>query len=382
MTIDKSKWKKATLGSVVSHSTQRSDPDSGEVLRFVAGEHMESDELRINKWGNIGDGYLGPAFTRRFFPGDVLYGSRRTYLRKLAVSDFDGICANTTLVLNTSNEERLLQDFLPVVMTTEAFHSYSVKESKGSVNPYVNWSDLAKYEFLLPPIDQQQELALLFWSLQKHKEILKSALLSMEKNIDAVLQTHLNRISLNSGNIQLAQICEVNPPVLGVTSESPFIEMADVEEWGYWANFSSEKGTRGGIKANAGDLLVARITPCLENGKIGRVPFHLERVGGSTEFLVVRSLGDIDQDYLMMLLTLPSFHNSLVHSMVGSTGRQRLSADTLRQLLIPDCSSDEKAYLTKLWVNFRKSAEAFKDEIASIQNMIFGISRDYMTGDN
>jgi type I restriction enzyme S subunit len=94
----------------------------------------------------------------RFQPGQVLYGSRRTYLRKVAVPDFEGICANTTFVLEPSSEG-LLPEFLPLVMTTERFHEHSIKKSKGSVNPYINFSDLVGYEFVLPPLEEQQVIA-------------------------------------------------------------------------------------------------------------------------------------------------------------------------------------------------------------------------------
>jgi type I restriction enzyme S subunit len=73
----------------------------------------------------------------------------------VAVADFDGVCANTTFVLETANLEILHPDFLPFIMQTEAFHEHSTRESKGSVNPYVNFSDLAWYEFWLPPVEEQ-----------------------------------------------------------------------------------------------------------------------------------------------------------------------------------------------------------------------------------
>ena len=81
--INKDSWQSFSLGDLVEHSKRTVDPSSGEVSRYVAGEHMETDQLEISKWGEIGDGYLGPAFIRRFSVGEVLYGSRRTYLQIL-----------------------------------------------------------------------------------------------------------------------------------------------------------------------------------------------------------------------------------------------------------------------------------------------------------
>ena len=146
-------WRRVRFGDVVRFVKEDADPDSGEFERYVAGEHIETDNLHIRNWGMIGDGYLGPAFHRRFRKGQVLYGSRRTYLRNIAVADFDGITANTTFVLEPTGEE-LLPALLPFIMQTEAFTQHSVKQSKGGpVNPYINFKDIAWFEFR-PPADR------------------------------------------------------------------------------------------------------------------------------------------------------------------------------------------------------------------------------------
>ena len=158
MADSKRGWKRVKFGEVVRQVKDRADPSTAGLDRYVAGEHMDTDDLRIRRWGNIGDGYLGPAFHMRFKPGHVLYGSRRTYLRKVAVADFEGICANTTFVLASANPDELLPELLPFIMQTEGFHEHSRRESKGSVNPYVNFSDLAWFELALPPLDEQRRM--------------------------------------------------------------------------------------------------------------------------------------------------------------------------------------------------------------------------------
>lgn len=156
--ISKAGWTRVAFGDVVRKVNDKVDPWDSGLERYVAGEHMDTDDLRIRRWGLIGDDYLGPAFHMRFKPGHVLYGSRRTYLRKVALADFEGITANTTFVLETKDPTRLMPELLPFLMQIEAFHSYSIKHSKGSVNPYINFSDLESFEFLLPPIQEQARL--------------------------------------------------------------------------------------------------------------------------------------------------------------------------------------------------------------------------------
>lgn len=157
------KWSKVRFGDVVHSVKEDVNPETSGLERYIAGEHMETDNLHITSWGNIGNGYLGPAFHRKFVKGQVLYGSRRTYLRKVAVAEFDGICANTTLVLEPKDGS-LIPELLPFIMQSGSFTEFSVKNSKGSVNPYINWSDLARYEFPLPLLDEQRRIAEILWA--------------------------------------------------------------------------------------------------------------------------------------------------------------------------------------------------------------------------
>jgi type I restriction enzyme S subunit len=151
-------WRWVRFGDVVRQCKEKADPETSGLERYIAGDHMDTDDLRLRRWGEIGSGYLGPAFHIHFKPGQVLYGSRRTYLRKVAVADFEGICANTTFVLEPKRPDELLPELLPFLMQTEIFNAFSVKNSKGSVNPYINFSDLARFEFALPPMDEQKRL--------------------------------------------------------------------------------------------------------------------------------------------------------------------------------------------------------------------------------
>lgn len=178
-------WPRVKLGDVVRQVKDKVDPQTSGLHRFVAGEHMDTDELRITRWGEINGDYLGPAFHMRFRPGHVLYGSRRTYLRKVAVADFEGITANTTFVIESRNTERCLPDFVPYVLSAPSFHAHSKKQSKGSVNPYVNFSDLAWYEFELPPLEEQVRLVSLLDASRLVCESMKDAQLAHARMVEA-----------------------------------------------------------------------------------------------------------------------------------------------------------------------------------------------------
>jgi type I restriction enzyme, S subunit len=123
--FDRKGWKRVRFGVVVRQLKEEVDPKKGQVERYVAGEHMETENVHIRKWGTVGYGYLGPAFIRRFRNGQVLYGSRRTYLKKVAMAEWDGVTANTTFVLEAV-KEKLLPELLPWLMLSERFTTHSI----------------------------------------------------------------------------------------------------------------------------------------------------------------------------------------------------------------------------------------------------------------
>lgn len=189
---NKAGWTRVAFGEVVRKVSDKVDPWDSGLERYVAGDHMDTDDLRIRRWGLIGDDYLGPAFHMRFKPGQVLYGSRRTYLRKVALADFEGITANTTYVLETKDPNMLMPELLPFIMQTEAFHAHSIARSKGSVNPYVNFSDIACFEFSLPPIQEQARILEPLVASRSLDERLKEAEDVAQKTYEAWIEHELH----------------------------------------------------------------------------------------------------------------------------------------------------------------------------------------------
>ena len=160
---------KYRFGDLVKEVKEKVDRDNNPYDYFIAGDHMDTDELHLLRRGSFEGCDVGPAFIRVFKPGQVLYGSRRTYLRKVAVADFAGVTANTTFVLETKDESVLLQRLLPFIMQSDRFVQHSIKRSKGSTNPYVLFSDLCDYEVDIPDIGTQQQLADLLWAFDAVK---------------------------------------------------------------------------------------------------------------------------------------------------------------------------------------------------------------------
>ena len=158
------------FGEIVRDVKINVDRTNNSYEHYVAGDHMDSEDLTIHRCGNFATDDVGPAFTRIFKTGQILYGSRRTYLKKVAVADFEGICANTTFVLESKDESLFDNRILPFIMLSDAFTRWSIAHSKGSTNPYVLFSDLADYEFDLPPIAEQKVLADKLWAAYEVKQ--------------------------------------------------------------------------------------------------------------------------------------------------------------------------------------------------------------------
>ncbi len=152
------KLQTVTYSKVTEKIMRRIDPISYGIEKIVAGENLESEDFKIRTWQKVGKGYLGPAFHVLFKPGDILYGSRRTYLKKVALADFEGVCANTTYVIR-AKENLLMQDLLKHIMLSNRFTQYSIGVSKGSTNPYINWKDLDNFTFQIPDLRTQKAIA-------------------------------------------------------------------------------------------------------------------------------------------------------------------------------------------------------------------------------
>lgn len=207
-------WTWVKFGDVVRQVKDKVDVEASGLDRYIAGEHMDTDDLRIRRWGTIDDGYLGPAFHMRFKPGQVLYGSRRTYLRKVAVPDFEGICANTTFVLESKDKTALLPELLPFIMQTELFHDHSIKQSKGSVNPYINFSDLAWYEFALPPLEEQWRIVYLLNKIEESS----FAIQEVETSVDLLRKSFIvSKFSqlLSDSTTTIVKVSEAGDVLMG-----------------------------------------------------------------------------------------------------------------------------------------------------------------------
>ena len=218
------------FGDVVKDVKLNVDRSNNPYEYYVAGDHMDSEDLNIRRRGRFSTDDVGPAFIRIFKRGQVLYGSRRTYLKKVAVADFDGICANTTFVFETKDPAVFDQRLLPFLMLSDGFTNWSVGHSKGSTNPYVLFSDLAEYEFELPSIEEQRHLAEKLWAAY---EVKQSYLKMIKATREMVQSQFIEMFGATTTTVQIKDVCfvvsgkSIPTKLEDIQGNVPYIKVAD-----------------------------------------------------------------------------------------------------------------------------------------------------------
>jgi type I restriction enzyme S subunit len=149
--------KKVQFGDVAKKISNIVDPLTSGLSYYIEGGDIRTNDLQIKTWSKIGSSYLGPAFNHKFLKGQILYISRNPHLRKVGIPHFDGICANTTFVLEPQGND-IIPELIPFIMQSEAFVQHTMRKAKGSTNPYINWKDMACYEFVVPRKEEQRHI--------------------------------------------------------------------------------------------------------------------------------------------------------------------------------------------------------------------------------
>ncbi|XKH60747.1 restriction endonuclease subunit S [Halomonas sediminis] len=389
-------WTRVAFGDVVRKVSNKVDPWESGLERYVAGEHLDTDDLRIRRWGVIGDDYLGPAFHMRFKSGQVLYGSRRTYLRKVALADFEGITANTTYVLETKDPSLLLPELLPFIMQTEAFHDHSIANSKGSVNPYVNFSDIASFVFLLPPIQEQSRLVEVLSGNQQLLEKLEGMLSSLLDLEHAMLKKNFGgKYGVNPHGYPASKLSEIALINSGLakgkkaseaTVEMLYLRVANVKDGELDLKdvkkivVDREKISRYALQY--GDVLM---TEGGDLDKLGRGTVWQNEVNGCLHqnhvFAVRVDPEKLDPWYLAALARSPYGRSYFRQSAKRSSNLASINKGQVSQMIVPHPALDEQREWLKGYSHIRRQQDETRQRIQACkafgaQVLRKGLNRD------
>ncbi|WFP49280.1 restriction endonuclease subunit S [Methylomonas sp. EFPC3] len=216
-------WKVWRFDQMATNVNVRIDnPSESGMEHYVGLEHLDPDSLRIRRWGSPDD---VEATKLMFKKGDIIFGRRRAYQRKLGVAEFDGICSAHAMVLR-AKPEVVLPEFLPYFMQSDLFMNRAVEISVGSLSPTINWKTMAIQEFALPSISEQKELVIKFQAMDEAINKLGQVVDTAEK----LKQSLANQHFMTQPSIQktsLVKLCEIirdgthAPPKR--TSEGPLL---------------------------------------------------------------------------------------------------------------------------------------------------------------
>lgn len=159
--FDRTGWKRMAFGEFAESIGERAEPRDAQEEIYVGLEHLDPQCLHIRRWGKGSDVIGGKL---RFHKGDIIFGKRRAYQRKLAVAEFGGICSAHAMVVR-ARPDKVLPEFLPFLMMSDRFMNRAVEISVGSLSPTINWTTLKLETFDLPPLDQQRRIAEILWAV-------------------------------------------------------------------------------------------------------------------------------------------------------------------------------------------------------------------------
>ena len=382
------------FGDVAERVNTKEDRLNTDLVYYVGGEHIESNALTVSERGKIKEADLGPMFYFGFKPGDILFVTRNPHLRKCATVDFSGICSEKTLVIGTKDEDVLSQKYLATVMQSDDFWEFMEENKSGSVNYFINWSTLANYEFDLPSIERQRELANLLWAANDLKESYKKAITAT----DEMLKAKFREMFGDAGDDSSRGGAETRSkwPVVELQSAcSTFIDGDWIE-----AKDQSEKGIRlvqtGNVGVGAfickddksrwiseqtftrlnctevfaGDILISRLPDPI--GRACILPHGLGKAITAVDCTIVRLKNTILPKFLIAVTDSTSYRKQIEQATAGTT-RARVSRGSLGRIRIPLPPLSLQREFVAIAEKADSAKAALKKSIESIDQVMKGL---------
>lgn len=154
---------------IAINSTEKKKPVEEDKFTYIGLEHLDSGTLTVSRWGSD----IAPIGEKLVMKkGDVLFGKRRAYQKKVGIAPFDGIFSAHGMVLRP-REEVITKEYFPLFISSDYFLNEAIRISVGSLSPTVNWKDLKDLEFTIPSIEEQKRITPLIWAAIEAKNAYK-----------------------------------------------------------------------------------------------------------------------------------------------------------------------------------------------------------------
>jgi type I restriction enzyme S subunit len=309
---------------------------------------------------------------RRLVPGDLLLGIIGTFGNAYLYSESDNFGVSSAVAVVRPDQSRLYPRFLYYVVTSPLFRGAHNAYKAGSVQGYTNIPTLKELPIPLPPLAEQKRIAEILGSLDDKIELNRKMNKMLEEMARALFQSWfvdfdpvrakldgrqphgmdaetaaLFPASFQESEIgpipkgwaakRLSDAIEVNPRrMLKAGVIAPYLDMKNLPTQGHSADEVIDRQFNSGTKFQNGDTLLARITPCLENGKTGFVDFLDDgQVGwGSTEYIVLAPKPPLPSQFGYLLARSDALRSHAIRNMTGTSGRQRVPSECFNSFFI------------------------------------------------
>ena len=253
---------------IAINSTEKKKPEESDKYTYIGLEHLDSMDLEVHRWGSE----VAPKGEKLLMKkGDVLFGKRRAYQKKVAIAPFDGIFSAHGMVLRP-NEKIVDKDFFPLFISSDYFLDAAIKISVGSLSPTINWRDLRKLKFSLPDLNTQKKLAKVLWSINATMQNYKVLLTKTDELVKSQFIELFGDPQTNSKKLPmkpLGEVCIVERggsprPIANFITDSEdginWIKIGDADGTRYISKTAEKiipEGVRKSRMVQAGDLLLS-----------------------------------------------------------------------------------------------------------------------------
>lgn len=190
---------------IAINSTEKKKPVEEDRFTYLGLEHLDSGSLKVTRFGSevapIGEKLV-------MHKGDVLFGKRRAYQKKVAIAPFDGIFSAHGMVLRP-REDVIDKSFFPLFISSDYFLDAAIKISVGSLSPTINWRDLKTLEFELPDLATQRKLAETLWSINETMEAYKKLISATDKLVKSQFMEQFGNLDSNTKHYPIKKLSEI-----------------------------------------------------------------------------------------------------------------------------------------------------------------------------
>jgi type I restriction enzyme, S subunit len=216
--IDRSKWQLLKFSDLAENIVEKVVPKESGLKHYIGLEHLDSGSLHIKCFGETAS-LIGDKL--KIYKGDLIFAKRNAYLKRVAIAEFDAVASAHSMVLRAKSQN-VLPEFLPFFMLSEIFWKRAIEISVGSLSPTINWKALAKQEFLIPPKDQQEQIAELLWAADEMIEKNEVLVNTLKESYQTVLENLFDKRNHNWDVFKLSKVANVNAESLRSSTDPNF----------------------------------------------------------------------------------------------------------------------------------------------------------------